>query len=169
MKNGSIIFVFIFLVLNVSGQKNSIDAFFIESIDWYNKDFVSNRVMGTSVDKLYETLLKNKLPKKTVVVAVIDGGVDIHHKDLEGKIWVNADEIPGNNIDDDNNGYIDDINGWNYIGNSQCENVNFENLEYTRINKTQNKLDSNYNKAAGLYENELNKRELQKKEHGEIH
>ena len=49
----------------------------------------------------------------TIVVCVVDDGTDINHEDLASNIWYNKGEIPGNNIDDDNNGYIDDINGWN--------------------------------------------------------
>lgn len=59
---------------------------------------------------------------KTVVVAVIDSGIDVEHKDLQGKIWVNEDEVPNNGIDDDNNGYIDDIHGWNFLGGSDGKN-----------------------------------------------
>ena len=54
---------------------------------------------------------------QTVVVAVIDSGIDINHPDLYGNIWVNSDEIPGNGIDDDGNGYIDDVHGWDFVGN----------------------------------------------------
>lgn len=53
-----------------------------------------------------------------IVVAVVDGGVDVSHKDLAANIWVNQGEIPGNGIDDDGNGYVDDINGWNAISNN---------------------------------------------------
>lgn len=53
-----------------------------------------------------------------IVIAIIDRGVETNHEDLKRNIWVNQDEIPGNNIDDDNNGYIDDINGWNFYNNS---------------------------------------------------
>jgi subtilisin family serine protease len=52
------------------------------------------------------------------VVAVIDGGVDVDHEDLKDNIWINKAEIPGNSIDDDGNGYIDDINGWNAFNDS---------------------------------------------------
>jgi subtilisin family serine protease len=52
-----------------------------------------------------------------IVVAVIDGGVDINHEDLVDNIWVNENEIPGNGIDDDNNGYVDDVNGWDAYSN----------------------------------------------------
>ena len=99
--------------------------------NWHRQD-VSKTVMGTNVEQAYE-LLKGKKPAKTVVVAVIDCGVEISHDDLRGNIWFNEDEIPDNGIDDDNNGYIDDINGWNYLGNAEGENIEKANLEVTRI------------------------------------
>ena len=71
-----------------------------------------------------------KIKPTPVIVAVIDSGVDIDHEDLEGVIWTNTDEIPGNGKDDDNNGYIDDIHGWNFLGDAVAEN-----MEYTRIYK----------------------------------
>ena len=74
-----------------------------------------------------------KKESKTVIVGVIDSGVDIEHEDLDGKIWVNSGEIAGNGIDDDNNGYIDDIHGWNFLGNAAGEHVNEARLEKTRI------------------------------------
>ena len=55
---------------------------------------------------------------KNIVVAVLDTGVNINHVDLSGNIWTNSGEIPGNRIDDDGNGYIDDINGWGFVNNS---------------------------------------------------
>jgi len=66
-------------------------------------------------------------------VAVIDDGVDINHEDFEGKIWTNVDELPGNGIDDDRNGFIDDIHGWNFLGNPDGENIKYETLELTRL------------------------------------
>lgn len=86
---------------------------------------------GISLEKAYETFLSGKEGKE-VVVAVIDSGVDVEHEDLHGKIWVNEDEIAGNGIDDDNNGYIDDVHGWNFIGGTEGD-VEFDNLEFTRI------------------------------------
>lgn len=53
-----------------------------------------------------------------VVVAVIDTGVDYSHLDLRNNIWINTAEIPGNGIDDDGNGYIDDVYGWNFVGDN---------------------------------------------------
>jgi subtilisin family serine protease len=74
--------------------------------------------------------LKGK-PSKTVIVAVIDSGVDIEHEDLKDVLWVNEDEIPGNNIDDDKNGYVDDVHGWNFIG-GKSGNVDADTYEVTR-------------------------------------
>tara|TARA_B110000037_G_scaffold152219_1_gene171589 strand:- start:5386 stop:7008 length:1623 start_codon:yes stop_codon:yes gene_type:complete len=96
-------------------------------LNWYN-----SAKYGMSTDKAYSKLLSGK-KSVPVVVAVIDSGVDIEHEDLKGSIWVNTDEIAGNGIDDDNNGYIDDVNGWNFLGNANGENVNDTQLEATRL------------------------------------
>jgi subtilisin family serine protease len=113
--------------------------------------------MGASVNKTYKELLDGKEAKKTVIVAIIDSGVDINHEDLKGKIWLNEDEIPNNNIDDDRNGFIDDLYGWNFIGNAKGENINYENLEYTRIYKSGTEA-KDYKVAKKQYEAELEKR-----------
>ncbi len=59
--------------------------------------------------------------------------MDIDHEDLKDNIWTNEDEIPGNGIDDDNNGYVDDIHGWNFLGTADGTNLQYANLEMTRI------------------------------------
>lgn len=87
----------------------------VEDPDWQHLDLKTDNAFGISADKAYSKLLKGK-KSTSVVVAVMDTGVDIDHEDLMGNIWVNEKEIPGNGIDDDNNGYIDDINGWNFSG-----------------------------------------------------
>ncbi|NOQ23882.1 MAG: S8 family serine peptidase [Bacteroidales bacterium] len=110
--------------------------------NWYNKSPIDDVIYGAEVDKAYNTLLKDK-KSSPVIVAVIDGGVDITHEDLKDNIWINTNEIPENGIDDDNNGYIDDINGWNFIGNSKGENITYENFEVTRIYKLYNTKFSN--------------------------
>lgn len=100
--------------------------------DWFHLDAEADNFRGVSSERAYAELLQNKVPKRTVVVAVIDSGIDIEHDDLDDKIWVNDDEIPGNNIDDDGNGYIDDVNGWNFIGGRDGRNVAHDTLELTR-------------------------------------
>ena len=67
---------------------------------------------------LPEARAKYRGGSKETVVAIIDTGVDYNHEDLRDVLWVNKGEIPGNGIDDDKNGYIDDINGWNFYDNS---------------------------------------------------
>lgn len=100
--------------------------------NWFNLDPTENNVNGVSTEKVYSELLKGKTGR-TVVVAVIDGGVDYFHEDLKDIIWNNPREIPGNGIDDDKNGYIDDIHGWNFLGGKDGRNVNQETLEITRL------------------------------------
>jgi len=97
-------------------------------LNWYNG---SKPGMGT--ENAYK-LVSGKTPTP-VVVGVIDSGVDIEHEDLVGQIWTNPKEIAGNGIDDDKNGYIDDIHGWNFLGNANGKNANDENLEFVRIYK----------------------------------
>ncbi len=98
--------------------------------NWFLLDPETDKVQGISAERVYETLLKGK-PSRTVVVAVIDSGIDIFHEDLKDVLWVNSKEIPGNGIDDDKNGYIDDIHGWNFIGGKNG-NVNEDTYELTR-------------------------------------
>ncbi len=100
------------------------------SRDWFVGSPDGDRVQGMSVDKAYEVVKGRK--SKTVIVAVIDSGVDIDHEDLQGKIWINEDEIADNGIDDDKNGYVDDRYGWNFIGGAEG-NVEVDTYELTRI------------------------------------
>ena len=99
--------------------------------DWFLLDPQTDHVQGVSAERTYSTLLKGK-PSKTVIVAVIDSGIDIDHEDLKDIIWVNKKEIPGNGIDDDKNGYVDDIHGWNFLGNKNGTNVDADTYELTR-------------------------------------
>ncbi len=96
------------------------------TLNWYNGK------KGMNTEKAYKKLLKNKTGQ-TVIVGVIDSGVDIEHEDLQKVIWVNKDEIPNNGIDDDKNGYIDDVHGWNFLGGKDGRNANDAQLEVTRI------------------------------------
>jgi len=99
--------------------------------NWFNLDREADNVQGVSTEKTYKELLDGKT-SRTVVVAVIDGGVDVKHEDLQGKIWMNEKEIAGNGKDDDGNGYIDDIYGWNFLGGADGENVHYDTYELTR-------------------------------------
>ena len=113
---------------------------------WSHLDLLKDSIPGMSVDKAYELLLKDK-KSTTVIVGVIDSGVDIVHEDLKANVWTNSKEIPGNGIDDDNNGYIDDIHGWNFLGQSTREN-----LEMTRIIKKGDDGSATYKRAVAAYD-----------------
>jgi subtilisin family serine protease len=98
---------------------------------WHTLDRTESGFYGISLDKAYQ-FLKNQ-PSKTITVAVIDSGIDTTHEDLKPILWVNKDEIPGNGIDDDKNGYIDDVNGWNFIGGKDGRNVKQDSYEGARV------------------------------------
>lgn len=99
--------------------------------DWFNLSASYTRLQGVGSDVVYDYLMPPLKPQP-VIVAVLDSGVDITHEDLKNKLWTNENEIPDNGIDDDGNGYIDDIHGWNYLGNSLGINVDHDTLEVTR-------------------------------------
>ena len=98
---------------------------------WHLKDFQKDGYYGISLDKAYEAV-KNK--KSTpVLVAVIDSGIDTLHEDLKPVLWTNTKEIPGNGVDDDKNGYVDDVHGWNFIGGKDGRNVTKDSYEAARV------------------------------------
>jgi len=123
-----------------------------EKKNWGHADLVSDTIPGMSVDRAYSELIGNK-KGQTVIVAVLDAGMDLTHEDLDDVLWTNKGEKAGNGKDDDNNGYIDDIHGYNFLGESYNEQ-----LEYVRMlrlgvgdaamrAKAQIKLDAEYPKA----------------------
>ena len=117
---------------------------------WSHLDIITDTIPGMSVDKAYAELLKDKKGTK-VIVGIIDSGVDIEHPDLINAVWTNPKEIAGNGIDDDKNGYIDDIHGWNFLGD-----ITKENLEYERIVKDKTLTDeATYKKAKALYDEKV--------------
>ncbi|MFN4976536.1 MAG: S8 family peptidase [Bacteroidota bacterium] len=100
---------------------------------WHHGDLDSNGVYGTSTERAYKELLKINPPKKRIIVAVIDSGIDTAHEDLKPVLWVNKKEIPNNGIDDDKNGYKDDVHGWNFIGGRDGRNVGKYSYEGARL------------------------------------
>jgi cell wall-associated protease len=102
---------------------------------WSHLDLAKDTIPGMSVDKAYAELLKGK-KGVTIIVGIVDSGVDIEHDDLKSVVWTNKKEIAGNGIDDDKNGYIDDIHGWNFLGD-----ITKENVEYERIIKDKSLVD----------------------------
>jgi subtilisin family serine protease len=122
-----------------------------EKQNWGHLDLVKDTIPGMSVDKAYAEIIKNK-KGKTVIVAVIDSGIDIDHEDLDGVIWINKKEKPNNGKDDDGNGYIDDIHGWNFLGEGYDEQ-----LELTRILEKGDTSNPDYNRALAEYNEEYQK------------
>ncbi len=104
-----------------------------EERGWQLTDPLDDKFAGMSVEKAYKEILSQLPGGDTVVVAVLDTGMDINHEDLKDVIWTNKDEIPGNGIDDDHNGYVDDVHGWNFLGNRDGRKAYEEQLELTRI------------------------------------
>lgn len=133
---------------------------------WNAMDLVRDTVPGMSVDRAYNELLKNR-KGETVIVGVIDSGVDIYHEDLKNVIWTNPGEIPNNGIDDDNNGFIDDVHGWNFLGDITLENMEFvryvrklapkyEGKDEASISAADREEYALYQKAKAEFEKELN-------------
>lgn len=100
---------------------------------WHLLDKTTDGYQGISLNKAYEFIHSKNLKGKTVVVAIIDSGIDTLHEDLKEVLWKNPKEIPGNNIDDDQNGYVDDIYGWNFIGGRDGRNVKQDSYEGARV------------------------------------
>lgn len=123
---------------------------------WSHLDLIKDTVPGMSVDRAYAELLKKRKGTK-VIVGVIDSGVDIDHPDLKGRIWTNTKEIPNNKIDDDKNGYVDDVNGWNFLGEATAMN-----LELTRIVKKGDDGSETYKRAKTELDQKLQEMKQQK-------
>ncbi len=135
-------------VPNYVTKKGKISEF--EMQRWSHLDLAKDSIPGMSVDKAYAELLKNKQSTK-VIVGIVDSGVDVEHEDLKSIIWTNPNEIPDNGKDDDKNGYIDDIHGWNFLGD-----INKEHLEYERILANKDLVDeATYQKAKSVSEKKL--------------
>jgi cell wall-associated protease len=118
-------YIFMLSIVSINAQNSAPNG-------WWRMDAKMDKYNGVSIEKAYETILKGKT-SQTVIVAVIDSGVDAKHEDLKNVMWINQGEIAGNGIDDDKNGYVDDLNGWNFLGNKSGKNVEHETLEVTRL------------------------------------
>jgi subtilisin family serine protease len=151
--------VITFIALNAFAQNNQKPAFKDneEALKtWYLKDRAADGYFGISLDKAYNFLKAKNKKSKTILVAIIDSGVDTTQPDLKNILWTNSNEIPGNGKDDDGNGYVDDIHGWNFLGGKDGKNVDQDSYEGARI----------YHGLMGKYdgktidESKLNKEEL---------
>ncbi|MBQ0153114.1 MAG: S8 family serine peptidase, partial [Chryseobacterium sp.] len=98
----------------------------------YHKDYATTKVYGVNTANAYKFLESKGLKPKTVVVGVLDSGVQVEHPGLVKNMWSNPNEIPNNGKDDDGNGYIDDVHGWNFIGGKNAD-TGVDNLEVTRV------------------------------------
>ncbi|HET8884957.1 MAG TPA: S8 family peptidase [Salinimicrobium sp.] len=152
----------------------------VQMKNWGGADLLADTIPGMSVQKAYDELIKDFTGGKKVIVGVIDSGVDIEHEDLDGVIWVNEDEIPNNGKDDDKNGYIDDIHGWNFLGDAVEENLEFVRIYRDLKPKYENKTASSvsaadkeefelYQKAKAEYEKQYNETIAQQAQYNAIH
>lgn len=117
---------------------------------WPHADILKDSIPGISLELAYEFIADKE--SQAIIVAVIDSGIDIEHEDLKDVLWINPNEIAGNGIDNDKNGYVDDVYGWNFFGGADGENIP-EQLELTRIYK---KLNAKYE---GKSEEEISKKD----------
>lgn len=100
--------------------------------DWQLLDESTDHIPGISAARAMNEVLAGKTPKRAVLVAIIDGGIDTAQVDLKANLWSNPKEIAGNGKDDDNNGFVDDVHGWDFIGGKDSQDVNFDTFEVTR-------------------------------------
>ena len=154
------------LTQNVFGQL-SVKA---NAKDWLVLDPKVDSIAGISLYKAYDVLKSKSL--HTIIVAVVDNGIDIEHEDLKNVIWTNKREIPDNGMDDDHNGYIDDVHGWNFRGSKDGATIcneqagatqiylawknRFENADTNLLGLTLKNELSIYNKAKTEYLDKIN-------------
>ncbi len=123
-----------------------------EKKNWGHLDLISDTIPGMSVDKAYREIIGSRKGQK-VIVAVLDSGIDLEHEDLDGVLWTNKGERAGNGKDDDNNGYIDDIHGYNFLGESYNEQLEAARIVKLKLGdaalqaKAKAEVDEGYTKA----------------------
>lgn len=126
--------LFVFAIgLNSFAQTTAVDKAEQEKRDWFHSDFSKTGIYGVGTDSALEFLKSKGMKPTTVVVGVLDSGVQITHEDLKNEIWVNKNEKAGNGKDDDGNGYIDDINGWDFCTTADGVDYNEDSYEATRM------------------------------------
>jgi len=130
MKKVSMLLIGCFLQILSIAQTN------VSSKNWHWKDYKKDTVHGISLYQAYEFLSKTEKKSTPIIVAILDGGIDTNHLELKNKLWVNQKEIPNNGIDDDNNGFVDDIHGWNFLGGKDGRNIDKAADEKSRIYHT---------------------------------
>ena len=135
--------IFILLLLILGTATVYSQSTNVSTNNWQWKDLTIDAIHGISLANAQQVL--NVLPAAPVpiIIAVIDGGIDTNHKDIKTILWLNEKEIPNNNIDDDQNGYIDDVHGWNFLGGKNGQNINKLPSEKARV----------YHAFKSLYEN----------------
>ncbi len=132
MKTSIITFLFVISVTNIFSQNEisiAKDTVFL----WYHSDIQDSGYAGISLKQAEKFVKEKNLESKEVIVAIIDSGIDTSHLDIKPNFWVNKGEVPYNGIDDDGNGYIDDIHGWDFLSSPAGKQVDGETLEYTRL------------------------------------
>ncbi len=111
---------------------------------WHLSDWKQDSLPGISLEKAYAWLDTHKSGHtgEEVVVAVLDTKLDIRHEAIRDNLWTNPGEIPGNGLDDDGNGYTDDVHGWNFLGNSAGEDVLYQLSETARAARLLEQIDT---------------------------
>ncbi|MFV0237392.1 MAG: S8 family peptidase [Flavobacteriales bacterium] len=131
MKKVILSLIFVGFSINVIAQKHD-HKHEAAPLDWFHRS-IDEEVFGVNTHKAYAFLEKTGRIPQTVIVGILDSGVDADHEDLKDVMWVNKKEIANNGLDDDKNGYIDDIHGWNFLGNADGTNIKGDNLEIIRL------------------------------------
>ncbi len=129
-----------------------------EVIGWHHKDLEIDSLPGIGLSRAYEELI-DETNGEEVIVALIDSPIDIDHEDLKDQIYVNSDEIPDNGVDDDSNGYVDDLHGWNFLGYGKDKTIKFANYDYIRVLR---RLRSEFKDCQEIPPNSIKKAQFQK-------
>ena len=146
--------------INAVGKKTALTEH--QKQGWGHLDLIKDSIPGISLEKAYQFVENKK--GTTVIVAVVDSGTDLMHEDLADVAWTNPKEKVGNGIDDDKNGYTDDVYGWNFLGG-----IYKENAELYRIIKNPKLVDeATYQKAKAAYDKKVADASQNKLRYGRI-